>query len=480
MIAPATALARLMPTSRSDQPNGHGTLEPRVPHTTDVGNARAFARHHADSLLYVTDLGEWRTWDRRRWARDDREQHVALAKQTARSLYVSATLEPDATLRSDAAKWAIRSESSERLTAMLRLARSEPGIAAHSSEFDAKPDLLNTANGTLDLSTGRLRWPNPADRLTKVSPAEFHPTATSPLWDRVLDRAMPDEGGRRDLQKAAGYTLLGRKTLDVAFLIYGPTRTAKGTVQGAIAKTLGEYAVTAELDALAERDRAAAPRPDLVRLRGARMVSVYETARTLRLDAALVKSLAGSDPITARDLFRAPVEFLPEFVLWMATNHRPQMPHDDDALWERLREIPFRMQIPEDERDPRVREKLGDPAESGAAILAWAFRGLEMVRTEGLAPASLVRAATAANRAAQDPFAEFFENACVFEKTAVTSAAMLRETYERSCRENGDRPESGSAFADALRARGCEPGRRHSGRFWRGVGLLDDCEESDA
>jgi putative DNA primase/helicase len=223
----------------------------------------------------------------------------------------------------------------------------------------------------------------------------------------------------------------------VLFLIHGPTRTAKGTVQGALAAMLGDYAQTAELDALAERDRAATPRPDLVRLRGARMVSIYETGRNLRLDAALVKSLTGSDPIAARDLYRRPIEFLPEFALWIATNHRPQMPHDDDALWERVREIPFRAQIPEDERDPSVRERLADPEESGAAILAWAFRGLEMVRAEGLAPAPLVRAATAENRAAQDPLAEFFASCCVFSKTATTPAALLREALPRERRPPG-------------------------------------------
>src|SRR5690606_38648902 len=117
---------------------------------------------------------------------------------------------------------------------------------------------------------------------------------------------------------------------DVLLLVHGPTRTSKGTVQGSIAAALGGYAMTAGLETFAARRHAdgARARPELIRLRGARMVSVYETGRALRLDAPLVKSLAGSDAITARALYREEVEFRPARTLWLATNHRPLV--DDD------------------------------------------------------------------------------------------------------------------------------------------------------
>jgi len=65
----------------------------------------------------------------------------------------------------------------------------------------------------------------------------------------------------------------------------------KGTIQESVSATLGDYAVTAELDLLAERNRPGGPRPELVRLRGARMVPIYETSRRLKLSASLAKSL---------------------------------------------------------------------------------------------------------------------------------------------------------------------------------------------
>ncbi len=104
------------------------------------------------------------------------------------------------------------------------------------------------------------------------------------------------------------------------------------------------------------------------------MVSIYETSRSLALSASLVKTLTGSDPITARTLYKEPFTFKPQATFWVATNYLPHMPADDGALWERTRRLPFEVQIPEGKRDQSVRSRLREP-EHGAAILAWAVVG---------------------------------------------------------------------------------------------------------
>ncbi|HKE11070.1 MAG TPA: hypothetical protein VKE73_05815, partial [Myxococcota bacterium] len=112
---------------------------------------------------------------------------------------------------------------------------------------------------------------------------------------------------------------------DVLFLVHGVPRSSKGTIQEGIASALGDYAATAGLEDFGERSQPG-PRPEILRLPGARMVSVYETSRRLRLSASLVKTLCGSDPVTVRGLFQEPVTFTPQFALWIATNHRPKVP----------------------------------------------------------------------------------------------------------------------------------------------------------
>jgi len=52
-------------------------------------------------------------------------------------------------------KHALPSESSARLSATLTVARAMPPVP--TERLDRDPDLLNVANGTLDLRTGELR-----------------------------------------------------------------------------------------------------------------------------------------------------------------------------------------------------------------------------------------------------------------------------------------------------------------------------------
>ena len=54
---------------------------------------------------------------------------------------------------------------------------------------------------------------------------------------------------------------------------------------------------------------AGAPRSDVVRLRGARLVTASEVPPGQDFDEAMVKAFTGGDTITARALYREPIEF---------------------------------------------------------------------------------------------------------------------------------------------------------------------------
>jgi len=448
-------------------------------HLSDKGNADRFVELYRDRLLHCFPLKSWFVYDGRVWRPDTTGAVMRLAKATVATIYGEATTAPDEQQRKAIAGWALRSESEKRLTAMASLARSE--LPVSPDELDAHPWLLNVLNGTIDLHDGTLRDHRAADRLTKLAPVVYDPAAQSDLWDRVIEHAIPDPHVRRFAQKLAGYTCCGETGEDVCVFVHGPTRTAKGTFQEAFAETLGDYAITAELDLLAERDRpGCGPRPELVRLRAARMVSIYETSGRLKLSASLVKSLAGSDPITARDLHAKPITFRPQAALWLATNYRPRAPSDDDALWERIRELPFNVFIPEDQRDPMVRKALRNPAEHGAAILAWAVKGCLLWQAEGLDQPDAVRAATLDYRAEMDPLAGFLSAACVLHSGAWTPSDQLRAEYKRWARESGEQVISGALFCDRLAGHGCEPKRRHGRRGWQGIALVTSTEDETA
>ena len=108
----------------------------------------------------------------------------------------------------DLLAWALKSQGSQRLDAMLKLATSEPEIAARVADFDADPWALNVQNGILDLRTGNLRAHDPGARLTKIAGAAYDPGATCPTWLGFLDRVFAHDQTLIDfVQRAAGYSL---------------------------------------------------------------------------------------------------------------------------------------------------------------------------------------------------------------------------------------------------------------------------------
>ena len=446
------------------------------PHT-DRGHARRIASLYSTKLAWVP---EWRTWtyfDGQRWKRNAEEKALELAQSVSDIMLDLRGEAPDST---EFAKGAIKLQCVKDAARALKAAR--PILLVRAEAFDAKPHLLNCPNGTLDLRTLTFRDHDPADRLTLLTAAPYEPDAQLDLWDRTIAHALPDDAVRGYSQKQFGLTLDGSEQLDQVLLIYGPTRTAKGTIQGALHNALGEYAHTAGLEDLVLRDRArAGPRPELVQLQGKRMVSIYETSRTLQLDAALLKTIAGSDPVSARDLYARPITFVPQFTLWIASNYRPSLPAADDAVWERLREIPFRVQIPEKQRDRTVRATLNDPKQAGAAILAWAVDGLRQYRESGLNTPDEVTRATSSYRAEMDVLAEFGEDCLVFGDASIYQASpqQLRDAVDRWRIQAAMEPVTAENLREWLRARGCvyKQSRTHGRRrMWFGVGIAHHVE----
>lgn len=117
-------------------------------------------------------------------------------------------------------------------------------------------------------------------------------------------------------------------------------------------------------------------KPDLPIIYHAKRRSVHPRAggpaSGRRLAEGLVKQLTGGDTVSARKLYSEFFQFRPEFKLWLAANHKPVIRGTDQAIWRRIRLIPFTVTIPEQEQDPDLVRKL--TAEL-PGILRWAVDG---------------------------------------------------------------------------------------------------------
>lgn len=430
-------------------------LDPDDERRTDVWNAEQLVRLQGENLRHSKAVG-WIGWDGSSWRVDHEAAAYRAAIATAKNYYPMAEELDSPEEREALIKHAIRSEGSGRLDAMLKIARMLPEIELHANAFDRvfdrQPHLLPVENGTIDLQTGQLREHRREDFLTKQAPVNYEPDARSELWQRFLDDIFVGDADLIALiQRAVGYCLTGDVSERVFFICHGEGRNGKSTFLETLGSLLGhDYAKSTRPEMLMRQERHSGPNNEVAGLRGHRFVWSVETRDRERLDEGRVKALTGGDRITARLLYREPFTFVPQFKLWLGTNHPPVITESAEAIWDRVRLIPFRRRFTEEEQDKQLKEKL---LQELPGILNWALEGCRMWQRDGLGAAPAVQQATAAYRERMDPVGRFL--AAVVEDAPGESVGStdLYRSFERWCETVGEVPMSQRAFSLKVRER---------------------------
>ncbi len=450
--------------------NGHGSaLPPARFNLTDLGNAERFVYRHGEDVRFCYPWGKWLVWTGKRWERDESGRVFKLAKDTVRGIYGEAAAAEDEDRRKALAKHAAGSESEAKIRAMLELAKSE--VPASPDDLDAAPWLLNAPNGTVDLRTGELREHRREDLITKMAGAEYRPGTEAPTWAAFLERALPGEDLQGFVRRAAGYSATGDTSEQCMLINHGSGANGKSTFHEALAAALGDYAMRTPTEMLMSKRGGGVPN-DVARLKGARFVSASETEEGRRLAESLIKDLTGQDTISARFMRGEFFDFRPTHKLWLSTNHKPEIRGTDNAIWRRIRLVPWAVSIPPAEQDRKLPEKLR--AES-AGVLAWIVDGCLEWRRGGLQAPDEVRRATGAYRSEMDVIGAFLRDECEIGRDFKATLKAVYARYEEWCEEGGERAESKRKFNARLTERGQFADRRSGPgglREWHGLRLL--------
>jgi putative DNA primase/helicase len=305
---------------------------------------------------------------------------------------------------------------------------------------------------TYDLRTGFGRKPDPADMITKMSGTWCaSPGTPHPIWTAFLERIAPDPELRSFLQRWAGYCMTGLTTEHKFVFAYSTGANGKSTFINTIMAIFGDYCTVADVATFLASNVDRHP-TDMAKLHGYRLVVAHETEKGRRWDEAKIKTLTGGDKITARFMRQDYFDFVPKFKLFITGNHKPRLTNVDEAMRRRMLLVPFLVQIPPEERDKDLFEKL---KAEWPAIMRWCVDGCLKWQKIGLAAPKIVTDATDEYFDDQDLTMQWLED-CTDDggQHAFTKSSELYASWKNWCDERGTKPGSERLFSDTLCDRG--------------------------
>jgi P4 family phage/plasmid primase-like protien len=447
--------------------------------TTEGGLAKLLTLRYGDDIRYDSETETWYSWNGTLWVPQPKkapeiQEHT---KEAVTWILAEAARTSNKDRRKQLLRWGAGCDKRSVVRGAMDLACSDPALRVRVTDLDQDPYLLGTQSGILNLKTGALTHASRDQLVTRSVGAPFVPDATCPRWVQFINEIAADNDGvAAFLQQLAGYLLLGGNPERYIFFLHGEGRNGKSVLIETLLKLLGDYGVPAKSDLIMQHklDRdSESPQPFLLTLRGARYITASEVKQGMKLDAALVKSLTGGDEITVRGLHSAPARFTIEGKIVIRCNHRPIINGADQAIWDRVIEIPFDLRLTEQEQDRHLRETLNTEM---PGILSWAVEGCRQYLDAGFNVPAAVKKQTASYRDAMDSVATWLKERTKKDVAARTSISDLYEDYEMWCskqsREGLDVViETKRAVGATLERHGFKRRESHSKTRWAGVRL---------
>jgi P4 family phage/plasmid primase-like protien len=308
--------------------------------------------------------------------------------------------------------------------------------------------------------------------MMNISPVSYNPTAQCPIWLAHLDKIQRGDAEMIGfLQRLAGYGMYGSSEEETATFLWGDGRNGKGKTLEILCRILGDYATTVPFATFLEgaKHNSGGASPDIASLAGKRMVVAQESNITGRFNEALLKTLTGRDRHKARHLYQESFEFVPVFTLWLASNSKPRIIDQSEAMKRRIKLVPFTVQIPEEDVDIKLPEKLWAEREG---ILAWCIRGAVEWQKKGLCHPAKVREASREYFADEDSLGQWLKECTEDGLDFESGSSVAYDSFKSFAEQNNYFVLDAREFKNRMGQKGYESTRRNKGVVWKGFRVV--------
>ena len=423
----------------------------------DTDNAQTMAMMYKDRLCFAYDMNKWYLYNGIKWEEDKVDGVRILAGEMIERMGNDFAL-----LLSRMPEGREKKKQTFQYNMHLKNCRSYRGkssilnetkhlLPIVSTTFNQPRNLINMPNGTYDVNEKLLRPHQAIDYLSQVTNVDYVENVAAPHWEQFISQIfLGDRELIRYVQKAIGYSLTGFTHEQCMFIGYGDGANGKGVFKDILSYILNDYVKCPQAETISQIRQGSEASPDIINLMDARLVVCVESNKGVRFNEGLIKQLTGEDKVTARRLYCEPISFLPQFKLWLFTNHMPEVVGTDKGIWRRLKVIPFKLDLPEEKKDKHLKEKLMKEAEG---ILWWCIQGIHLYLEEGLKEPDAVIQLVHEFKEESDTLGLFLKECTICKEGSKVQAKDLYTKYVEWCRANNEVPDNKTRFGLDMKKR---------------------------
>lgn len=308
-------------------------------------------------------------------------------------------------------------------TAMLRL----PELANPTSLA-----VIPVMNGYVHLeSAGVKLLPHDKDLgMRHIVQCSYSPTAPAPtVFERFLERVLPDLEVRQRVQEYIGYTLLPDAPHQIAQFWLGSGANGKGVLAN-IVQALHHRVAAVNLDDLDGFSMTEVVNASLI---------YCDEAPQQRINDRTFKMVTAGETVTIKRKYRDPISTRVMGKWLILGNHLPEITDHSEGFWRRLDIVPFEVTIPKAERDPMLARHIIDHELGG--VLNWALEGATRLLSRGrfdpVRPKAMAKALDVAKQESNTVLDWWQDTEQVIKSSVDTLKMDVYRCYASWCKANG-------------------------------------------
>lgn len=321
-------------------------------------------------------------------------------------------------------------------------------------ENDKNKVLINLSNGTFKITAKgtELKPFDRSDFITYQLPFEFNPKAEALIFQKYLDRVLPDEERQKVLAEYLGYLFIknGSNVLkeEKALILYGSGANGKSVFFEIVNALLGsENTANYSLQSLTNEN-------GYYRAKLANKLVNYASEINSKLESSIFKQLVSGEPVEARSPYGQPFTLNQYAKLIFNCNELPKDVEHTSAYFRRFLIIPFDETIPEHEQDKNLHTKIIENELPG--VFNWVLDGLNrLMEQQRFSECLAAQKAVERYKLESDSVLQFLNDGGY--KVSADNHVLIKDLYPEYklfCLEDGMTPFKKSNFIKQLRASG--------------------------